>query len=640
MEKNISFRDAEFIGRESELSELKKFVERTSTGTGETVLISGEAGVGKTRLISELIETAEEKGFKSIKGWCLPDTLEPLLPFREAFLESDLRHLISGEAPPKVISAYLINEGGLVLSKAEREDTMVDPDMFAGMLKAVENFIQDSLSEIELEGEKLETIAYGDYQILIQSREGLSLATVIEGVENEHLIDDMRKTLDDIDERFNSWSGDADKVEHLEEKTTWFIESGKYDGVHPKEESKVKKEALFENILLGIKRLSLENPILLFIDDLHWADSSSLSLLYYLAKHAEDNRLLIIGAYRPEEISCDEDGETQPLQTTMQDMNRENLYKEIKLERLTKKDTTEIIESSLSTSQIDKEFMYDIYRESEGNPFFISELLKYLVEEGYIEKKEGVWTFSESMEEVYLPSKIYDVVDRRLNRLLKEENDILECASVVGEKFRSKIVKESLAVDRLDLLKKLNDIEKKHKLVHSLEDKYEFDHSKVREVLYEGINQELKEEYHRRIAEAYEEVYEDSKDEVIENIAHHYYKANDEKAAEYLIKAGDKAKDEFGLYEAVNYYYNSLSFIKDNEQLKKVRDGLEEVLLIPSEMKGSLDKKEVLSIPSDMKGSLDKYVFSLGKKSDKWKKEYLDEKISSIYDDIKDPFSG
>ncbi len=121
-----------------------------------------------------------------------------------------------------------------------------------------------------------------------------------------------------------------------------------------------------------------------------------------------------------------------------------------------------------------------------------------------------------------------------------------------------------LDLDRIDLLEQLNKIENYHNLIHTTGNKYRFEHGNIREVLYNKMNKDLKEEYHRRIAETYEEIYD--KDEYIEKKGYHLYKAEDKRAINYLIDAGENAREKYANEEAINFYKKSLYLIEDDEK--------------------------------------------------------------------------
>ncbi|MFO7991430.1 MAG: AAA family ATPase, partial [Thermoplasmata archaeon] len=516
---DISF-EPTLIGRSEEMNALKEMWKDVKKDSGSTVFISGEAGVGKTRLIDEFLNTTEAK---IIKGWCMAETIEPLLPFKEALKDVGLHHLLSGKPPPKVISAYLIDESGLLITKAEREETEMDSDIFASMLKAVENFVGDSLEMMGREGgSKLQSIEYGGYDLVIKSRSDMSLVTVIEGENSELLIRDMKRTLIDISSEIDNWKGDINTAKKIHPKIRWFIDSRKYEGKRLVDDPKIRQENAFDNVLLGLRRISMEQPVILFIDNLQWADPTTLNLLHFLSRNTKENSVMILGSYRPEDVmrtrrvpkgrrgildspaDTVSDGQTHPLKTTLHNMSREDLLEEIELDRLKRSAAEHIIADSLGEVKIEDDFTEKVFEESEGNPYFLLEIIRMLVEEEHLVKEDGTWIEVGDIEEAQIPSRVYDVVARRLDRLISEQRDILECSSAVGVEFESRVVGEVTEMNRMKLLKNLNKIEKDHHLIHSIKKKYKFDHTKIREVLYNGINDELKTEYHRIIAESYE----------------------------------------------------------------------------------------------------------------------------------------
>ncbi|MCK4757661.1 MAG: tetratricopeptide repeat protein [Thermoplasmata archaeon] len=577
--EELVLQQPELIGRDEELSKLKKSLDMAINGKGSTVYIAGEAGIGKTRLVTELKKDAEAKEVNIIQGWCLAESLEPMMPIKTALREAGMFHLVSGTPPPKVMSAYLVNGAGMLISKAEREESGLDPDIFASMLQAVGNFVHDSLTMMDSNsGAYLNSLGYGEYTILLQSSASISMATVIKGTNSEFLIDDMKRVLVEIGTKYDDWSGDVSKTTDAQPKTSWFIDSGKYDGRFLVDDAKIKQENLFDNILLGLQRASMEKPVLLFLDDLQWSDPTTLNLVHYLARNTRNNNVLILGTYRPEDIVEGPDGSTHHLETSMQGMSREGLFEKIELKRLDAENTEKIVESMLGQTSFEQSFFDKIYKETDGSPFFILEVVKLIIEDEAIKQnEEGIWLLDKELDELDVPSKIYDVVKRRLNRLMKEQKEILECASVIGDEFKSDIVGSILGLNKIRLLKNLSEIEKTHQLIHYLQDKYRFDHAKVKEVLYNGIGEELRKEYHKIVGDTIAELHNDSLDEVVNDLAYHYLEAGDLKAEKYLIMAGDKAKDKYANEEAIRFYEHATELIDDEEELKAIFKNLGDI---------------------------------------------------------------
>ncbi|MCK5548162.1 MAG: ATP-binding protein, partial [Thermoplasmata archaeon] len=227
----------EMVGREEELRELHDCLERAADGSGSTLFISGEAGIGKTRLTNELKNVAQSRGFQILSGNSLYETLTPYMPFMEALRSGGLEHLFAEESP-KVEAVYLVTDTGLLIKEVLRRETELDADIFASMLTTVDNFVKDSLSMLSGEDKKgiLNTLGYGDYRILIESGLNTNLVAIITGRENEFLVEDMREILAKVDKQYRSvlkrWDGDEKSVQGIEEFLHPLITSGKYDGVY------------------------------------------------------------------------------------------------------------------------------------------------------------------------------------------------------------------------------------------------------------------------------------------------------------------------------------------------------------------------------------------------------------------------
>ncbi len=598
--------EPELVGRQEKMDQLIDYFDHLEDVS--TVFISGEAGVGKTRLVNEF-ERVINDDVRFLKGNCLSDTVEPLLALKDALRKGDMQHLIKEEPPPKVISTYLIDDSGILISKSEREKSDLDADLFAPMLETIESFAKDSLSKMDKDTENstgLNTIGYGDYNILIRSGKRFSLAVVIDGKKNEFLIDHMREKLSEAEKKLDPWDGNTEKADKVSPIASWFTETDQFKGEYLVDDPEVKQENLFDNVLFGLKRLSNEKPVVLFIDDLQWADHTTLSLLHYLSRNIKDDRILILGTYRPEDIINKGDDDEHRFKRLKQNMSREDLYAEIRLERLSRDDSKEIISEILEEIELEDEFTDKIYDGSEGNPFFILEMLELLVDEGYIVKKEESWVLDKDIGSIDTPSRVNDVIERRIDRLTDREESILCCASVDGEKFSSDIIGEVLDIERIDLLQELNKIEKKYRLIHSFDGRYEFDHGTIREVLYDDINVELRKEYHRSLAEAYESKKSEYK-KYLETIAHHFYEADDKRGVDYLIDAAEKAKDRYANEEAVSFYKKALSLADDGnvDISKKANQGLGDIYNTVGEYEKALEsyKSSLESVEKDTERS-------------------------------------
>ena len=194
---------SKMVGRDYEMNELKGYLEEAEGGNGSTILISGETGIGKTRLINEIIQIAEAKGFQVLSSNCLYESLTPFMPIVEALKSGGLDYLFAKEAP-RVEAVYLVSNSGLLIKEVIRQKTTLNPDIFASMLTNVSNFVKESLSMLsgkEMEG-TLNTLGFENYRILIESGKNINLVVLLTGKENEFLINDMRDIYLEVDQDY------------------------------------------------------------------------------------------------------------------------------------------------------------------------------------------------------------------------------------------------------------------------------------------------------------------------------------------------------------------------------------------------------------------------------------------------------
>jgi tetratricopeptide (TPR) repeat protein len=312
------------------------------------------------------------------------------------------------------------------------------------------------------------------------------------------------------------------------------------------------KDQRFSSVTQSLLFLSTEKPLLLFIDDLHWADSASLSLLHYISRLIGSERILILATFRSEELSPAVEGSTPPLLDTLRLMGREGLFSEVKLLNLSLSNTREAAESMLG-GRVNNDLVQKIFDESQGNPLFIVESLRMLFENDSLVQEDGIWKLA--IDKMGIPTKVKDIILRRLSALKPNQRLILEVASVIGDKFDPQLLGSILNIDSLEVLQGLNSIALSKSLVCVEGDYYRFDHSKSREVLYDEILTPLKKGYHSRIAEKIERLNAESKNFSFSDLAYHFTQAGEQtKSVEYSLLAGKDALLRFSNIEAIKHF--------------------------------------------------------------------------------------
>lgn len=309
--------------------------------------------------------------------------------------------------------------------------------------------------------------------------------------------------------------------------------------------------------------ISTKKPVVLFIDDLHWADSASLSLLHYISRAIRSSRILVLATFRSEELNPDEEGHPHPLLKTLRLMKREYLFKEIKLPNLSADEVATLTEKMMG-GRLNPELAEKLAKGSQGNPLFVVESLRMLSENRSLIEEAGQWRLS--IDEFAIPNRIRDIILRRVGMLKPNQRRILDLASVIGDKFEVELLGSVLDQDNLVVLETLNAISQSSSLVCCEGSFYRFDHDKSREVIYGELSEPLKNGYHARIAEKIEAKSGVATDIAVSDLAYHYAQAgNKEKAAEYALAAGADALARFSNSEAIKHYNYVLNTISGSE---------------------------------------------------------------------------
>ncbi len=309
-----------------------------------------------------------------------------------------------------------------------------------------------------------------------------------------------------------------------------------------------------------------KDPMVIFLEDIHWADDSSLDLLNYLVTALPGARLLIACLARPRLFERRPNwGEGQKFQT------------EINLKPLSQRASRALVREILQKADTVPAELRDLIVEgAEGNPFYVEELIKMLIEDGVIEPGEDRWRVEmDRLAGVHVPPTLTGVLQARLDSLPAEERQLLQRAAVVGRLFWDAAVFElqSKMGDELDREKITSLLEtvRARELIFRRErsafagaDEYIFRHTLLREVTYETVLLKLRRVYHRQVARWLEGAAGKRIGEYLGQIAGHYELGGEgEKAVEYLLQAGDQARLAYACHEASGYYQRALRLLDE-----------------------------------------------------------------------------
>ncbi len=243
----------------------------------------------------------------------------------------------------------------------------------------------------------------------------------------------------------------------------------------------------------AFRTLAAETPTVLVVDDLHFADEETRRLFAYLARQAEDLRLLLVGTARPE----------RHLAEFLAGLEMLPGGKRVNLGRLGAKESVALLREYFGSEKTVEEIGLKVLEKADGNPFFIFEICRGLRERGALAPMpDGTMAARMGVTEVDIPSSIRDLLMLRLSELDEDDMDVLHGAAVQGFEFDPEVVADALKAERLPVLKRLGSLERRHRLVRHLGYRYRFDHHLVREMIYEDLGPALREEYHRLVGEA------------------------------------------------------------------------------------------------------------------------------------------
>ncbi len=443
--KNLIIPPTDLIGRIDEVSKILYFLKNLGDGNGAVVFVKGEIGVGKTRLIKEVLGYPQISGFKKIEVALSPVTQSIVLyPLRE-------------------ILKSLFSEDG----------------KFATLLSP---YLKTEISKL--------------YPI---------------------------------------------PGEVYEEEPSYYVD----------------KFRLFNAVEEIFKIATQNSPILLFIDNIQWADSYFLDIIHYLIKSEVRRNVAIIFAARVEELRGAQ------LISVLKNIAMEASFLEIELSPLTKDDVRQLLMNVLGQNVPDY-FLNFIFSKGGGNPYILCELVKSLIGSGDVYWAEGKWEFNTEIG-FRVPETIEAILDMKISALDQESINILETVSVFGRPFKIELLEHisGLSVNQvepaLEGLVELGFLSKDPNGTHYFQEEI------LRDAIYKRIDDEKKKGLHLRVAE----VLKERQPENLEEIAQHFYFACDfNNAYDFLIKAADKAKNLYANNDAIRFYTWAIDSLHKSQNIE------------------------------------------------------------------------
>ena len=447
-----------FVGRSAQLERLLATLDRTIKGQGSIAMLLGEAGIGKTRLIEEFVDLAQNQGAQVLRGNCYAgDWHAPYGPFVE------------------ILMAFAKRAGA----------------------------------------EQLEPLVGGTAGTLLRIAPGLG-ALLKATVEPRGL--------------------DVDEERH--------------------------------RMLDAVGRLLLaacqSAPLLIVLDDLHWADSGTAAMINHLGRLVDSNPILLLGGYRDSEIPRE-----HPLAPVLASLRRLPSYESISLKGLTTVDIREMLDT-IGAEAAPEPLVHAVGSETDGNPFFIRELLLYLRESGKILSEGQSWLSRFSVEELGIPDGIRELVDQRLARLSDEANRLVAVASAFKGACVFSVAAAVASLDEDAALRALDEAISAQVLRTAADpESLEFTHAIIRHALYSGLNAARRTRLHRKIAETMEGAWGEHAAEHAADVAYHFWRAGSAggtaRGVEYAIAAADNAESAYAYDEVVAFLRIALELLPPSD---------------------------------------------------------------------------
>jgi tetratricopeptide (TPR) repeat protein len=334
---------------------------------------------------------------------------------------------------------------------------------------------------------------------------------------------------------------------------------------------------LFEQYTKTLQKLSQQHPLILMVDDLQWADPGSIGLLFHLGRRLAGSRILLIGAYRPEEIATARmmapGHERHPLAPVIQEFQLK--FGDVFID-LDKTEGRKFVDALIDTepNRLPEEFREVLFQHTGGHPLFTVELLRGLQSRGKLTKDEsGRWTEDSSLNWEFLPPKVEAVIAERIQRLPNQSQSILTIASVEGEEFTTEVIALVTGEDEEQILSWLSGpLAHKHHLVQAQDlewlgdqrlSHYRFRHFLFQKFLYDQLDPVKRAHLHQAVGTALERLQGEEVGKLAVTLARHFEEAGmTVKAVEYLLQAGNRAARLFANDEAIAHFKHGIELVK------------------------------------------------------------------------------
>ncbi|UCG86062.1 MAG: protein kinase [Gemmatimonadota bacterium] len=498
-----------FVAREEELTRLHALLEQAVAGEGRVAFVTGDAGTGKTALISAFACSAEaiQPELVVVSGKCdaHTGTGDPYMPFRE------ILSLLTGDV--EAVQAA----GKLTAERARR---------LRGTAASAARSLLETGSDL------IGTLVSGTG--LLARVAAATAGDVVEWIEELKMLVERKRTVP------------ADTT--------------------------LQQASILQQTTRVLQAVGGERPLLLVVDDLQWADSGSIDMMFHLGRRIAGSRILLVGAYRPTEVALGREGQRHPLEPLVNEFRSD--FGDLLIE-LDRPEDRRFVDALLDVrpNRIGEVFRDTLVRHTGGHPLFTIELLRNMQEQGWLAPDDaGELVEVSEIDWEAVPARVDAVIAERIGRLPNELRDILRLASVEGEEFTAEVAAQVQRVDPREVVHLLSsELERRHHLVRARGvsrvngtrvSRYAFQHILFQRHLYGELDDVERPFLHDAVGNALEELHGERSDDVAVQLARHFQEAGvAEKAVDYLYRAGKKAVRVSANEEAVAHFSRALELI-------------------------------------------------------------------------------
>ena len=500
-----------FVAREDELARLDRFLELALRGQGQVVFITGEIGSGKTALVNEFIRRAQAAYSNLI---IVDGNCNAHTGIGDPYLPfREALELLTGDVESRWAA-------GTISSKHARLLWNIFPITAQTLVDIGPGLIDTFIPSISLmDRAKAHVPAGADWLI----------------------------KLDELVNRKRSGSSIVPSTQ---------------------------QSNLLEQYTRVLQALTHQDPLMLVVDDLQWSDLGSINLLFHLSRNLRGNRILIVGAYRPEEVALGRDGERHPLESVVNEFQRQFGDIFVSLDQASNRGFIDAFLDSES-NRLDLPFREMLYRQTRGHPLFTIELLRGMQERGdLVRNPEGQWVEGPNLDWETMPARVDAVIAERIGRLDPQLRTALRLASVEGQVFTAEVLARVGSLDERMILAQLSgELDRKHHLIRTqsiqrmgdqLISCYQFRHILFQKYLYSSLDEVERVHLHEQVGTALEELYQTPgrREMIAPQLARHFHEARiADKAIYYLQQAGDKAVQVSAYQEGMVHLTKGLALL-------------------------------------------------------------------------------